>query len=186
MLVRRIILLILHTYCPEAVMRQTLMLTMSMCAMLLHLTAWPCKDKRANIAGIVSNVALVTVCLINLMRAMFEVAKFIPRGEVLYLLSATKLRRLCFYTCLSVILFTGGGGYLGRYTPRDQVHPPGSGSPWQVHPPGPGTTPQDQVHTPRDQVHPPSRYTPQDQVHPLQQTATVADGTHPTGMHSCL
>ena len=38
------------------------------------------------------------------------------------------LLRLCFYTCLSVILFMGGGGGvpgqvppLGRYTPR-QVH----------------------------------------------------------------
>ena len=54
LLIRRIILLLLHTYCPEAVMRQTLMLTVSMLAMLLHLTAWPCKDRRANIAGIVS------------------------------------------------------------------------------------------------------------------------------------
>ena len=49
--------------------------------------------------------------------------------------------------------------------PRDQVHAPGPGTPHgdQVHPPGtlPGT-----------------RYTPRD-------TATAADGTHPTGMHSC-
>ena len=91
LLVRRIILLLLHTYCPEAVMRQTLMLTVSMLAMLLHLTAWPCKDRRANIAGIVSNVALVTVCMINLMRTMFEVAKFIPRGEVLYFMNILDL-----------------------------------------------------------------------------------------------
>ena len=82
LLVRRIILLLLHTYCPEAVMRQTLMLTVSVIAMLLHLTVWPCKDRRANIAGIVSNIALVTVCMVNLMRAMFEVARFVPHGEV--------------------------------------------------------------------------------------------------------
>ena len=31
---------------------------------------------------------------------------------------------------------------------------------------------------------PRTRYTPRDQVHP-QETATVADGTHPIGMHSC-
>ena len=52
--------------------------------------------------------------------------------------------------------------------PRDQVHPPG-----QAHPPGPGTLLP-------DQVHPPGRHPP-----PLRDTATAADGTHPTGMHSC-
>ena len=44
--------------------------------------------------------------------------------------------RLCFYTCLSVILFTGG--VPGQVTPKvhpRQVHPPG-----QVHPPA-GTPP---------------------------------------------
>ena len=47
---------------------------------------------------------------------------------------------------------------LGPGTPRDQAPPPRT-----RHPPSPGTR------------------------HPLprQQTATVADGTHPTGMHSC-
>ena len=186
---------------------------------------------------------------------------------------------------LSVILFTGGGEYLGRYppgpgappppgryTPQDQVHPrtrytPQAGTPWdQVHPPEPGTPfqtryhPPDQVHPhpplpsgrytpqtrytptprqvpPQDQVQPPGRYplgpgslpgpgTPPDQVHPHpplplagtlprpgtpptpaatppgpgttpwqvhprdqvqppRQMATVADGTHRTGMQSC-
>ena len=55
----------------------------------------------------------------------------------------TNLRRLCFYTCLSVILFTGVPG---------QVHPPGRSTPRQVHPKA-GTPP------PR-QVHPLDRYTP--------------------------
>ena len=63
--------------------------------------------------------------------------------------STTKLRRLCFYTCLS-------------FCPRG-----GSAS---VHAGIPG--PQEQ--TPRDQAPFP------------RQTATVADGTHPTGMHSCF
>ena len=77
------------------------------------------------------------------------------------------LRRLCFYTCLSVILFTGGK-YLGRYPPR-------AGAPRQVHPqagtpPCAGTCPR-QVHTlpgrytPR-QVHPNRAGTPSRQVHP--------------------
>ena len=54
-----------------------------------------------------------------------------------------------------------------RYTPQDQVHPPDPGTPPRPgtppgpgNPPGPGTPPRD--------------------------TATAANGTHPTGMHSCL
>ena len=54
--------------------------------------------------------------------------------------SATKLRRLCFYTCLSV---HGGGGSASVHA----GYPPGAETP--------------------------------------QQTATAADGTHLTGMHSC-
>ena len=81
-----------------------------------------------------------------------------------FLPSATKLRRLCFYTCLSV----HRGEYLGRYPPWDQVHPP-----------GPGTDPPGTRYTPRDQVHSLGPDTT-----PPQETATVADGTHPTGMHS--
>ena len=74
-----------------------------------------------------------------------------------YLPSATKLRRLCFYTCLSVILFTEGE-YHGRY-PSEQVHP------HHVHP--------------REQVCPragtcPSKYNP-GQVHP-QGRYPLADG----------
>ena len=89
----------------------------------------------------------------------------------------------------------GGGEYLTRYTPQDQVHHPGPGAPL-----GPGTPPMAgtppsgtrytplQVQPPRDQVHPPppgpgtppgTRYTPPGD------TATAADVTHPTGMHSC-
>ena len=77
-----------------------------------------------------------------------------------------------------VILFTGGE-YLTRYTPRDQVYPPGQvHPPWeQVHPlgpsipPGPGTPPRNR-YTPR------TRYTPPDQVH------TPGPGTPPR--HSML
>ena len=79
--------------------------------------------------------------------------------------SATKLRRLCFYTCLSV--HGGkGAGTPGPGTPRDQVHP---GTRYTSLGPG----------IPLDQVPPPgTRYPPVE-------TETVADGTHPTGMHSC-
>ena len=87
--------------------------------------------------------------------------------------STTKLRRLCFYTCLSV----HKGVCLSACwdtTPLDQAPP------WSRHPPdlappqGPGTP-----------LGPSTCPPPPDQAKP-EQTATVADGTHPTGMHSCL
>ena len=74
--------------------------------------------------------------------------------------------RLCFYRC--VLFCSRVGGVPDQVPPRDQVHPPGPGTPpWdQVHPPdqvtplGPGTPPWTR-YTPRDQVHPPgTRYTP--------------------------
>ena len=107
------------------------------------------------------------------------------------------LRRLCFYTCLSVILFTGGE-VPGQVPPR-QVHPPSRYTPSGRYNPPAGTpppqagTPLRQVPSPR-QVHPPDRYTPQagtspGQVHPTQCMlgyGQQAGGTHPTGMHSCF
>ena len=50
----------------------------------------------------------------------------------------TKFAKVMFLH-MSVILSTGGGGeYLGRYTPPDQVHPPGT----RYTPLGPGTPPE--------------------------------------------
>ena len=115
----------------------------------------------------------------------------------LLLPSATKLRRLCFYTCLS-FCSQGGGVCLSACwdtTPTGPGTPLGADTPWTRHPqsrhppgadtpPGAGTLPRSrhpqEADTPWDQAHPPGPG-----VHP-QQTATVADGTHPTGMHSCL
>ena len=83
-----------------------------------------------------------------------------------FLFTARKrsLRRLCFYTCLSVILFTGG-------EVPGQVHPPGRYTPpWAgTHPPRAGTPP--------DRYTPLGRYTPlagtpPRQVHPLADTPT--------------
>ena len=99
-------------------------------------------------------------------------AKIVKHSEInknsfiRFLPSATKLRRLCFYTCLSVILFTGGGGLpqcmLGYHTPLNR-HPPtqdqtphrDQAAPRTMHPPpgtrhphprpGPGTPPRDQA-----------------------------------------
>ena len=80
---------------------------------------------------------------------------FLNLGQNLLLPAETKFwPRLYFYTCLSFCSQGGRGGeYLTRYTPPDQVHPPGPGTPPgtrytprdQIHPPGPGTPPRDQV-----------------------------------------
>ena len=106
-------------------------------------------------------------------------------GPFLSLPSATKLRKLCFYRCLSV---DRGGlpqcmlGYPLEQTPQEQHPPPPPGT---RHPPRPGT-PSDQAPlepgTPRTR-HPPSRPHPS---RPPQQTATAADGTYPTWLHSCF
>ena len=80
-----------------------------------------------------------------------------------FLPSATKLRRLCFYTCLSCC--SQGGGLpqcmLGYHTP------PRGTPPWEAPPP-------QEAHHPWKHTHPPREAHPT----PLR--------THPTGMHSCL
>ena len=98
------------------------------------------------------------------------------------------------YVFTGVCLSTGG-----RCLPQCMLgyHTPLSRPPWEQ-------TPQEQPHplpwsrhspeqTPPRSRHPPTRASPRSRHPPLQQTppspremATAADGTHPTGMHSCL
>ena len=77
------------------------------------------------------------------------------------------LQRLCFYSCLSVILFTGGSASVHAGIPPGTRHSPPARSrhPQEQTPRGPGT-PTCAVHA--------GRYGQQ------------ARGTHPTGMQSCL
>ena len=83
------------------------------------------------------------------------------------------------YVFTRVCLSTGGE-CLGMYPLRNQVPPPGPGTPpWdQVYPLGPGTPPMTR-NTPWDQVHLPTRYTPRDQVHPWDQVHPPGPGTPP-------
>ena len=73
------------------------------------------------------------------------------------------LRRLCFYTCLSVILFTGGVQAQARGCPGPGLGEARPGGGGQARGCIPACTEADT---------------------PPQQTATAADGTHPTGIHS--
>ena len=79
--------------------------------------------------------------------------------------SATKLQRLCFYRRLSVHSGVGVSASVHAGIPSPLSRPPGADThPRSRHPPG-AATPREQT-SPRD-------------------TTTAADGTHPTGMHSC-
>ena len=106
-----------------------------------------------------------------------------PPAQFSFLLpSATKLRRLYFHRRLSV-----HRGDLPQCMLAYQ-HPQGADTPRSRHPPG-ADTPRSRP--PRSR-HPPGADTPQEQTSPGAdtpppgETATAADGTHPTGMHSCL
>ena len=112
------------------------------------------------------------------------------------------LRRLCFYTCLSFILFTGGKYLTG--TPWTRYTPPRPGTPTRTKYtplPRPGTLPRTRYTHPQDQVHPPgpgtppapgtppgTRYgpgTPPGAEH-AGRYGQRAGGPHPTGMQSCF
>ena len=106
----------------------------------------------------------------------------------LLLPSATKLRRLCFYTCLS---FCSGGGsasvHAGIPLPWTR-HPLGADAPWTRHPPEqtpPGSRhPARSRHTPREQT--PSRPgTPQGADTPLGTRHTPGPGVHPPADGYC-
>ena len=99
------------------------------------------------------------------------------------------LRRLCFYTCLSVILFPGRE-YLGRYPlPLGRYTPRAGTPPRQVHPPGQDTPFPLGRYTPLRRYTPLGRYTPGG-TPPWPQRMLAygqqAGCMHPTGMHSCV
>ena len=103
-----------------------------------------------------------------------NIAQHIKFGKVTstYLPSANEVaERLWFYTCLS---FCPQGGVCPSAccdTPPPGQTPPGSRDP----------LPLGSRHPPRE-----SRHQPPSVADTPKQTATVADGTHSTGMHSCV
>ena len=95
--------------------------------------------------------------------------------------SATKLRRLCFYRRLSVHRGVSASVHGG-------IHPLGADTPWSRHPQGqmpPGSRCPPGADTPQSRQFP-LEQTPPRSRHPPRKTATAADVTHPTGMHSCF
>ena len=96
-----------------------------------------------------------------------------------YIPSATKLQRLCF---LQACVCPHGGVCLGAWWDTTPL--------WEKTPPGADTHPPEQTHTPGADTpqnrHPLEQTPPRDRHTSLGETTTAADGTHPTGMHSCL
>ena len=109
-------------------------------------------------------------------------------------------QRSCEGYVFTPVCLSTGGGFASAYAgiPPRSRHPPGTRHPQSRHPPGtkhpqeqapPGADTPTGAGTPPEQT-PPGAGTPLEQAPPgpdpsSQQTATVADGTHPTGMHSC-
>ena len=94
--------------------------------------------------------------------------------------SATKLRKLCFYTSLSV-----HGGWGQSASLHVGIHPQEQHTPYKADIPPPPRTDPPGADTPKEQTPPRSRH-PSGAGTPPQQTATAADGPYPTGMHSCF
>ena len=87
--------------------------------------------------------------------------------EFLLLPSANEVAEENVFTPVCQSFCSRGGGVhpLGRQPPAWADTPPGRDSPGR---------------------HPLGRLSPPRQTHPPPETATAAEGTHPTGMHSCL
>ena len=83
LLIRRIILILLNTYVHEIATRQTAMFSVCMTSLLTHMFTWPCKQHADNMAGAISNFALVTVSFINTFRAILEASEQNPEGSLL-------------------------------------------------------------------------------------------------------
>ena len=94
------------------------------------------------------------------LQVLGKIATFVHSWHCLkFLPSATKLRRLCVYTCLSFCSQDGSASvHAGIHTPLGADTPP----PWEQTPPGAVDTPW-------------SRHTPLSRPPPTQQTATAAD-----------
>ena len=82
--------------------------------------------------------------------------------------------KVMFYTCLSFCPRGGGSAWV-----HAGIHPLGR------YPPGRHPQADTFLSRPPLGIHPLYRHPP-GQTLPPQQTATAVDGTHPTGMHSCL
>ena len=130
-------------------------------------------------------------CLINVTQFWYQEIRDVESNYFLlqFITVCNEVAKVMFLH-VSVILFTVGVRLSACWDPPRTTHtPPGPGTPPPPsrHPQGADTSPQEQ--TSPEQTIPlgadtPTPILPGADTPP--ETATVADGTHPTGMHSCF
>lgn len=77
---RRLILVLLYTFVNDNLIRMLGMILLCFVVLLHHIHALPYKDRRGNMAGSLSASALIMVAAINLVRAGFQAAEYVPHG----------------------------------------------------------------------------------------------------------
>ena len=82
---RRLLLILINTFIPDIVTAKVLMLAVTLISLLNHVIVQPCIERRANIAGTLSCIALMMVAIINMFRACFEGMETVPTGSSLLL-----------------------------------------------------------------------------------------------------
>lgn len=80
LLVRRLALILCATFIQDTVFRLSFMFVICFIALMHHVITQPCKDRKGNHAGTISSGALLIICNVNLMRAAWESANYIPTG----------------------------------------------------------------------------------------------------------
>ncbi len=82
LLFRKIILILLHTFVGNTVSRLLWMCVVCLFSLTIHMYTMPCKETKANIAGLVSGMALLIVAVINLVRSIFDTAQINADGHL--------------------------------------------------------------------------------------------------------
>ena len=102
LLLRRLMLVIADTYIHDILVRLLVMTLISFLSLLHHLMVKPCKENRANIAGSVSCAALLSVCIINLVRATLEVVEVVPEGHLKHVMDTLESIENCLLMWITV------------------------------------------------------------------------------------
>lgn len=77
---RRLILVLLYTFVNDTLIRMVCIMLLCFAILLHHVHVLPYKDSRGNAAGSASAASLLVVGAINLLRAGFEAAEYVPQG----------------------------------------------------------------------------------------------------------
>jgi hypothetical protein len=80
LIARRLLLVLLFTFVNDTLIRMLCMLLVCFVTLLHHVHVLPYKDTRGNLAGTASVASLLIVGAINLVRAGFEAAEYVPQG----------------------------------------------------------------------------------------------------------